>query len=195
MAWALLHLSAAVDDARFRHLALDAIAYERTLFTAEHGNWWDLREAESGAATATAGHCATTWCHGAPGIALARASTLGLLDDTSVREEILTAAATTAREGFGDNHSLCHGDLGNLEALKIAGERLEDAELGAAAARIVPHVVDDIRTAGWRCGNPLGVESPGLMTGLAGIGYGLLRLAEPERVPSVLLLEPPRPPA
>jgi hypothetical protein len=31
-----------------------------------------------------------------------------------------------------------------------------------------------------------------VMLGLAGIGYGLLRLAEPDRVPSVLLLEPPR---
>jgi lantibiotic modifying enzyme len=33
------------------------------------------------------------------------------------------------------------------------------------------------------------------MTGLAGIGYGLLRLADPQSVPSVLTLEPPRPPA
>ncbi|HLX06850.1 MAG TPA: hypothetical protein VKY89_03195 [Thermoanaerobaculia bacterium] len=30
------------------------------------------------------------------------------------------------------------------------------------------------------------------MDGLAGIGYGLLRLAAPELVPSVLLLEAPR---
>ncbi len=30
------------------------------------------------------------------------------------------------------------------------------------------------------------------MMGLAGIGYGLLRLAAPERVPSVLVLEPPK---
>jgi lantibiotic modifying enzyme len=29
------------------------------------------------------------------------------------------------------------------------------------------------------------------MTGLAGIGYGLLRLAAPQRVPSVLALERP----
>jgi lantibiotic modifying enzyme len=29
------------------------------------------------------------------------------------------------------------------------------------------------------------------MTGLAGIGYGLLRAAEPGRVPSVLVLAPP----
>jgi beta-phosphoglucomutase-like phosphatase (HAD superfamily) len=36
------------------------------------------------------------------------------------------------------------------------------------------------------CGLPLDVRSPGLMTGVAGIGYQLLRLAAAERVPSVL---------
>jgi type 2 lantibiotic biosynthesis protein LanM len=44
---------------------------------------------------------------------------------------------------------------------------------------------------GWRCGTPLAVETPGLLTGLAGIGYELLRVAEPELVPSVLTLELP----
>jgi lantibiotic modifying enzyme len=42
-------------------------------------------------------------------------------------------------------------------------------------------------------GVPLGVETPGLMTGLSGIGYQLLRLAAPDEVPSVLLLAPPVP--
>jgi hypothetical protein len=34
------------------------------------------------------------------------------------------------------------------------------------------------------------------MNGIAGIGYGLLRLADPDRVPSILALAPPaqRPP-
>ena len=49
-----------------------------------------------------------------------------------------------------------------------------------------------IERDGWLCGTRGGVEAPGLMNGLAGIGYGLLRLAAPERVPSVLALEPPR---
>lgn len=40
-------------------------------------------------------------------------------------------------------------------------------------------------------GTPLAVETPGLLAGLAGIGYELLRRAEPELVPSVLALEPP----
>jgi hypothetical protein len=33
------------------------------------------------------------------------------------------------------------------------------------------------------------------MMGLAGIGYGLLRLGAPDRVPSVLTLEAPRMPS
>ena len=52
-------------------------------------------------------------------------------------------------------------------------------------------VVDSIERNGWLCGNALDVESPGLMTRLAGIGYELLRLAEPDKVPSVLALGPP----
>ena len=52
-------------------------------------------------------------------------------------------------------------------------------------------ILRSIQHAGAICGNPLGVESPGLMTGLAGIGYGLLRCAAPVNVPSVLCLSPP----
>jgi lantibiotic modifying enzyme len=37
----------------------------------------------------------------------------------------------------------------------------------------------------------MGVETPGLMLGIAGTGYQLLRLASPEQIPSVLLLAPP----
>src|SRR6266508_1568331 len=42
-----------------------------------------------------------------------------------------------------------------------------------------------------RCGTPGMVGTPGLLTGYAGIGHGLLRLAYPERVPAVLLLDAP----
>jgi lantibiotic modifying enzyme len=94
-------------------------------------------------------------------------------------------------QGFGGNHSLCHGSLGNLELLLQAGEILENRCWRDQASRLAAIILESIQRKGWLCGNPLGVESPGLMTGLAGIGYGLLRLAEPARVPSVLVLAPP----
>jgi hypothetical protein len=39
------------------------------------------------------------------------------------------------------------------------------------------------------CGTPGGVYTPGLLNGLAGVGYGLLRLGFADRVPSALLLQ------
>ena len=52
----------------------------------------------------------------------------------------------------------------------------------------IPDVLASINRLGWVCGTRGRVVSPGLMNGLAGIGFGLLRLAAP-RVPSVLSLD------
>jgi len=188
IAWALLRLADVTGEERFRQAGLQGIAYERTLFSPEQGNWWDLRYVAEGTSQA----CAAAWCHGAPGIGLSRLDLLGSLDDDIVRQEIQVAVKATVRFGFGDNHSLCHGDLGNLELLSSVARTLGDSALRTMVAGVARAILDDVRVTGWRCGNPMRVESPGLMTGLAGIGYGLLRLADPERVPSILLLEPPR---
>jgi lantibiotic modifying enzyme len=134
----------------------------------------------------------TAWCHGAPGIGLARLRALQHLDDPEIRAEIDIALKTTLTQGFGGNHSLCHGDLGNLELLLQASQTLDVPQWRAEVERIAATILTSIDQQGWRCGVPLEVETPGLMTGLAGIGYGLLRLAEPMRVPSVLTLEPPK---
>lgn len=194
MAWALLHLAAVTGQQRFRETALAALAYERSVFSPEAGNWPDLRKLEKRGQAEDGGlpkfMCA--WCHGAPGIGLARLTTLPLLDDATTRAEIEAALRTTLPHGFGGNHSLCHGDLGNLELLLQAARVLSDPQWKAHARRLGSVILESIREHGWLCGVPLCVETPGLMTGLAGIGYGLLRLACPERVPSVLTLEPPR---
>lgn len=133
----------------------------------------------------------TVWCHGAPGIGLARLCCLPHLDDAEIRSEINTALKTTLTHGFGFNHSLCHGDLGNLELLLQASQTLDDPQWKTQVDRLAAIILESIDKHGWLCGVPLGVETPSLMTGLAGIGYGLLRLAEPTRVPSILVLAPP----
>jgi type 2 lantibiotic biosynthesis protein LanM len=176
MAWALLQLADLSREPRFQATALDAIAYERSLFSKVARNWPDLRREPETFGMA--------WCHGAPGIGLARLASLPHLDDEPTRAEIDAAVKVTIAHGIGHGHSLCHGDLGNLELLLQVGER-EHLDRFAAI------ILESINRNGWICGNPLQVETPGLMTGIAGIGYGLLRLAEPKRVPSVLTLAPP----
>jgi len=165
-----------------RDAAESALAYERAAFRPDLGDWPDLRTG-SGAMTA--------WCHGAPGIALARAELRAALGpDPLVEAELRHALRRTARRGLRGSHSLCHGGLGALDAVHAG----IDALGGRGSPRLEPLVArtaSSIARYGPVCGTPHAVETPGLMTGLAGIGYGLLRLAAPGRVPSVLTLSPP----
>jgi lantibiotic modifying enzyme len=183
-AYALAKLSEWTGEARFGSAAREAVLYERACFAPQHGNWPDLR-------TRKTSDFITAWCHGATGIGMARLSSLHFLQDPLLRDEIAVALDTTLGRGFGSNHTLCHGDLGNLDLLLHAARTLHEPKWEARASQIAAGILAGLPETGWVCGNPAGLESPGLMTGVAGIGYELLRLTEPERVPSVLVLAPP----
>lgn len=189
IALSLLRLSAFSGEERFRQAARDAMAYERGLFSSTYNNWPDLRSSQG----SNGEHSyMVAWCHGAPGIGLARLASLGFLSDRAIHVEIKAALDTTLAHGFGLNHSLCHGDMGNLDVLLVATQLLPQAqEYGEHVRRLSSLLLESIEEQGWVTGIPQGVETPGLMVGIAGIGYALLRLAAPEQVPSVLLLDPP----
>lgn len=193
IAYALMELAAQTGREHYFALAAEAVAYERSLFDVKSGNWPDLRELEGSkhADEPADGASPVAWCHGAAGIGLGRLNMLGHFDDAAIRMEIEGATRTTLAWGMGDNQSLCHGALGNLEFLVQAGEALAKPDITILANRIALSILESLASEGWKCGLPLSVESPGLMTGLAGIGYGLLRFADPSHVPSVLLLAPP----
>jgi type 2 lantibiotic biosynthesis protein LanM len=190
IAWSLFNLAAVSGQEHFQQVAVKDLAYERSLFSPEKQNWPDLRPEENSQVEYEPRYM-STWCHGASGIGLGRLASLPNLDDSRIREEIAIALNTTITNGFGHNHSLCHGDLGNLEPLLIATQVLGDPQYHEQLQEMSGMLLDSIERGGWVTGVPLGTETPGLMDGLSGIGYELLRLAEPERVPSVLLLAPP----
>jgi type 2 lantibiotic biosynthesis protein LanM len=166
IALSLLTASALTCESRFERVARAAMAYERSTFSQD---WW---------------------CHGAPGIGLARLAGLRHADDSNVRRDIALAVSATRRRGFGRNHSLCDGDLGSLEFLSCAAARLGEPGHASSVGCFAAGILRSIRERGWQCGVPAHVETPGLMIGLAGIGDGLLRIAEP-RLPSILMLQPP----
>ncbi len=188
IAWALARLAHASGEERFREAAREALRYERSWFDPARDNWPDLREHHRSGDEPEMLHA---WCHGAPGVGLGRIGTLSCLDDPEMPAEIRAAVRSTLAEGFGGNQSLCHGDLGNLELVREAGRALGDEGLKAEADRLAARILARIESGGLRYGASPRTESLGLMVGLAGIGYGLLRAAWPARVPSVLLLEVP----
>jgi len=191
MALALLAAGRLTNHRPFVDAAVRALDYERSCFDATRMNWPDYRILP-GRGNADELSWMWAWCHGAPGIGLVRLEALGSIDDPELAGDLASALASTASFGFGSNDSLCHGDLGNLELLVRAQELGYAGEWENALEAHSARLVARLGKGQWRCGIPGGVETPGLMTGLAGIGYELLRLAEPERVPSLLALEPPR---
>jgi lantibiotic modifying enzyme len=122
------------------------------------------------------------WCSGDAGTTLARLSAGAPAD----LEAYLRTAAD--RPVLADL-SLCHGELGAVEPLLWLAER-EHPAIEAVRRRRAGLVLAAVQQYGPHCGTPRGVTSPGLLTGLAGIGYGLLRLGFSGQIPSVLLLEP-----
>ncbi|HZS55879.1 MAG TPA: lanthionine synthetase LanC family protein [Bryobacteraceae bacterium] len=162
--------------------------YERSTFMPASDNWPDYRIWP--ARNSSTPQCELAWCHGAPGIALARIDSLQYIDDFETREEIRIALRSTAQSKFGFNHCLCHGDLGNLDILCHAARRMQ-AVSNAAVDELKGRVLTTLCNIGCLCGWSALLPAPGLMVGLAGVGYGLLRLASWQRLPSVLILEPP----
>lgn len=191
IAWAMAELATLTGEQRFAAAAREALRYEQTLFSPDAGNWYYQEHASGG--DHPDAKLLAAWCHGAPGIGLARLHMLRHLDDSSLRSDLAVALQTTLSQGFGGNHSLCHGDLGNLELLLHARDLLDWQTWAPQVERLSAGILDNIEQHGWLCGTPDAIESPGLMTGLAGIGYQLLRLAQPQRVPALLILAAPAP--
>ncbi|WP_344342986.1 lanthionine synthetase LanC family protein, partial [Kitasatospora putterlickiae] len=96
------------------------------------------------------------------------------------------AVRNTARAAPLGDHSLCHGELGVLELLGRHGPAAGRTPWVRRAGALLAAVDQD----GPRSGAPDQVPHPGLLTGLAGIGHGLLRLGFPDQVPPALLLRP-----
>jgi len=185
-AHALLALFSATGEVRYAAAARQALRYEQHWFDATVSNWPDFRgdpAASRGRAVAPA--FSTFWCHGAPGIALARLRARAILGDAVWEAETRTAIATTcamleaALETGTGNFSLCHGLAGNADIVLQATRLLDQPGSGwqELCCRVARHGLDrhGNGAAPWPCGTHSG-ETPNLMLGLAGIGYFYLRL-------------------
>lgn len=182
MAWALHKLAAATGTDRFHRWAGQAQAFEDDLWCDTLQNWRDLRGLE-GAPSAAA------WCHGAVGIGLAALDLDPSMANPLLRERVRRAADATWRQGLGWNHSLCHGDAGAHALLCAAAER-GLAPVGVDRESLLAGFVSSLEIHGPICGIARDVFVPGLMPGLGGVAYELLRAHPESRLPDVLMLSP-----
>lgn len=196
IALALLRLYRHTHQEEFRAAAVEALEFEDREFDAGAHNWFDLRDNLDGTPFDPAHpKFAGAWCHGAPGIGLARVGALDVLDNAQMRADIDAALhmteATIAQLRTLPDH-LCCGSLGRLELTLTAGRVLGRPELIQVARRAGAEIIANASEQGgyvYSNFTERGVFAPGLFIGGAGIGYQFLRLAAPAVVPNVLLWE------
>ncbi|MFJ9887512.1 type 2 lanthipeptide synthetase LanM family protein [Streptomyces sp. NPDC091287] len=192
--WALLRFAGAGGDARHRSAGLEALrratagANRVTTAGAPHGAAGPVIEtaAETAAETAVGAAAGPAWCDGVAGIALAIADSPDALADPELSGWLAARSGELAGIGPLADDSLCHGESGLLELL---GHSALPAARPAWIRRAGTLLASADR-AGPQCGTPGRVPHPGLLTGLSGIGHGLLRAGFPDRVGSALLLRP-----
>lgn len=183
--------------------AIRARDFERAFYAPEHGSWADLREDAGGGAAETRTH-PHMWCHGSIGIAAERLGAtdrLGRADRIAALEAVRSSTRCLLAEPRGPgtddrlNGSVCHGLSGAADVLLDAALAADDPAPWRRLARAAAAALRDDarRPEGWRCGIPGGWACPGLMLGLAGIGWTQLRCHDPTGVPSVWRLsdQPP----
>jgi type 2 lantibiotic biosynthesis protein LanM len=191
IAYSLLKLYAIHPDPAYRNAGVRAIAYENSTYSPKDQNWPDFREWYEGQSL----RFRSGWCHGAPGIGLARLGSVGTEDSARIREDAAVALASVQSFSSYPIDTVCCGEFGMTELL-LTAERLGCSEWRHAARDRASMVIGAAKarrgaesTHGYLLGacTKEGLFSVGFFQGLSGIGYSLLRLADPERLPCVLL--------
>ncbi|WP_158046879.1 lanthionine synthetase LanC family protein [Skermanella pratensis] len=187
IAYALARLAGATGSTEFLDAAAEAVAWENEVLIGGVGTWRRM---------AVAGHDHSrpinSWCHGAAGIGLARLAGLPVLKGPAIDGDIDAAVAAVLGGGLAEVDHPCCGTLGRAELLLNAGQGLTRPDLVGEARRIGAALVAAADSEGGfqhYPSLPRSVFNPGFWQGSAGIGYMLLRLARPERLPSVLVWE------
>ena len=181
-AYALDSLAAATGREDFAAAAAECIAFEDSTFDAGRNNWPDLRgEGEPS--------WPCQWCHGAPGIGLARIAMIRKKGRGQLKDDVARAVEGAAKGWPGSVDTLCCGTLGNVEFICEAAASLGRKDLGELAARRLLSVIENAASAGdyqWNSGQ--GKFNLGLFRGLAGVGYTALRQVDGS-LPNVLIWE------
>ncbi len=189
IAYALLMLFSRTGEPEFLEAALEGFTFERQLYDPVLRAWFDLRFNRP--------HQQSAWCHGGPGIALARVACLSAIDGREapeIQKDLQEALAITTDLPDLPNDHLCCGNSGQVEILRTVGHALGDSELMSRAhllaqRRLVPAQESGFRFSLNREGDDVTGFQPSLFLGLAGVGYTLLRLIFPGVFPCVLMLE------
>lgn len=176
---AVLEIWKYTKNEKYMDLVWEIWEYENSLYDLKINNWKDLRnngEFEDPIGT-------VAWCHGAAGILLSRIISIrGAEQETIAKElewDIIRAYSKVKKYYERDSLCLCHGTLGNLWILQKCQKQYYPEEY---ECKILENIKVQLL--------PQEKLNFGLMNGLGGMVYYLLKLKEEKcKMVNILMLE------
>ncbi len=200
-----LELGRYFNNPAFYFVAGQAFAYENHYFNKHFNNWPDFRldmftkkqeqffekEYKKGNMSVfTRSKDVNAWCHGAMGIGLSRLHAYQLLKKATYNNDIKQAYSKTL-DTNSPSFTLCHGNGGNVEFFLENYLFFKNKSSLHTAEKIADLAIMQKQKKGkYSSGLPYDVEKhpedPSFFNGIAGIGYLMLRLSNPEKVRSLV---------
>jgi type 2 lantibiotic biosynthesis protein LanM len=182
IAFAGLRYARSTNDELGINLAQRAFEFDRRFYSKKTHNWPILSTDRL--------RFMRTWCAGLPGILLARATAWDLTGDEKLLAELEEGLQYFDLSLSGTDHWCC-GNLGNAEILffleGLLGQKKSNAK------ELLKTTLDRaLQSAFYRFSPSLGDNycfQPSLFRGLSGVGYTLLRFAQPKQFPFILGFE------
>lgn len=177
------------DNDLFKEAALEACNYETACYSPDYQNWPDFRNKDkSNSETVPFMH---GWCSGAPGIGFSRLELSRIINSPQflidIENSIEFSKNFKAIPNFRDH--LCCGYSSQIEFLIEASIVLKRPELLKEARRQFSFIINRAEKNGrytLQVDESKSIFTPGLFTGLAGIGYVALRIAAGDKLSTIL---------
>lgn len=179
------------NNKQYLEKVIDLTEVENTYYNNKYKNWRDARQSGEN-------YGMLYWCHGAGGIALSRKASAAIPDLTDEQRSSMLRDASVFLDTVlaGDsskavrNHCMCHGLTGNINILNSLKEVFPDRsqEIEKYTDRTMNTLLEKVQKDGFNYQYKSNLESKGLMLGLSGIGYSILRLYN-SKLPDVLSLK------
>ncbi|WP_274422770.1 lanthionine synthetase LanC family protein [Blautia sp. XA-2221] len=142
--------------------------YENSLYSEEKENWLDLRAPENEKKVMNA------WCHGAPGVLLARLQIEKIKEYQGIEEDVKRASYSLFYGKEDGKICICHGLAGRLLIMKKYLEQHKQSEFREIYNQKVQELIlmleqkDDLNVSETR--------NPAFMNGISGVVYALLKI-------------------
>jgi type 2 lantibiotic biosynthesis protein LanM len=171
LSYVLFKLNSFIPNKTYNNMAIELLERDRDLFNEEQSAWLDKRHDQT--------KCSHLWCHGSTGIGISRLLISRYYTDDMLSREVSIAANNLWKQGYKLDDCLCHGNMGDLELFILMENDHKDT--------LVSQLLNDMYKNGeYHIRSLPGFAGKGLFTGLAGVGYQLLRASNPKGIPSVL---------